>query len=229
MDFLSNLTNTTAANFFKSAASNIGSLFSSTASKATGFLGFGEGPKYPKATGIDKTFGLDSYGDFAEKIPLTKSRNEFLKRGQGMQNIDFNKYDSYQKYGMGIIPPAKKGFNAYDKIKNSIFGKFAKAGYDAYTSGREKRQAMIEAFPTAGKVDVSGLGASSITPGFGFASQATNRNAYGANQAAQAAIQAALANIKIQNAMLAQIKATKPNINLTSVNNSINTRLSRRA
>jgi len=35
--------------------------------------------------------------------------------------------------------------------------------------------------------------------------------------------------VKIQNAMLAQIKATKPNINLTSVNNSINTRLSRRA
>ena len=87
---------------------------------------------------------------------------------------------------------------------------------------------MIEAFPTAGKVDASGLGAASIKPGFCFASRATNRNASQANQAAQAAIQAALANIKIQNAMLSQIKGTKPTITLNSVNNSINTRLSRR-
>ena len=218
MDFLSNLTNTSAANFFKGAVTKIGSFFSGTASKASGFLGDYDkglsGPKYPKSKGIDETFGVSSYQGFTQSNPRLSSVGQQLYRPLPSA-----------RYTGG----PEVGFNAFDKIKNSIFGKFAKAGYDAYTSGREKRQAMIKAFPTAGKVDASGLGASSITPGFGFASQATNRNAYGANQAAQAAIQAALANIKIQNAMLAQIKATKPNINLTSVNNSINTRLSRRA
>ena len=233
MDFLSNLTNTSVGNFFKGAVGNIGSFFSGTASKASGFLGVGEGPKYPRATGVDKTFGLDSYGDYAKKIPLTKSRNEFLQRGQGKQNIDFNKYDSYQKYGMRLVHgiPSEsifnKGFNAFKRIKETFTT--MQGLKNMYETGRGRRKATMEAFPKASRADVSGLGASSITPGFGFASQATNRNAYGANQAAQAAIQAALANIKIQNAMLAQIKATKPTINLTSVNNSINTRLSRRA
>ena len=219
MDFLSNLTNTSVGNFFKGAVGNIGSLFSSTASKATGFLGFGEGPKYPKARGIDETFGVSSYQDFKQSNPRLSSVGQQLYRPLPSA-----------RYTGG----SQTGFTFFDKIKSFVSDKsklieLGKKGYDAYTSGRGRRKAIMEAFPTAGKVDVSGLGASSITPGFGFASQATNRNAYGANQAAEAAIKAALANIKIQNAMLAQIKATKPNINLTSVNNSINTRLSRRA
>lgn len=218
MDFLTNLANTSAANFFKSAVSNIGSFFSGTASKTSGFLGDYDkglsGPKYPKSKGIDETFGISSYQGFKQSNPRLSSVGQQLYRPLPSA-----------RYTGG----SEVGFSAFDKIKNSFFGKFAKAGYDAYTSGREKRQAMIEAFPKASRADVSGLDASSITPGFGFASQATNRNAYGANQAAEAAIKAALANIKIQNAMLAQIKATKPTINLTSVNNSINTRLSRRA
>ena len=219
MDFLSNLTNTSVGNFFKGAVGNIGSFFSGTTSKATGFLGFGEGPKYPKSKGIDETFGVSSYQDFTQSNPKLSTVGQRLYRPLPSA-----------RYTGG----AEVGFSFFDKIKSFVSDKnrlieFGKKGYDAYTSGREKRQAMIKAFPTAGKVDVSGFGASSVTPGFGFASRATNRNAYGANQAAQAAIQAALANVKIQNAMLAQIKATKPNINLTSVNNSINTRLSRRA
>lgn len=216
MDFLSNLTNTSAANFFKGAVTNIGNLFSGTASKASGFLGVGDsyqGPKIPKSKGIDETFGISSYQGFKQSNPKLSTVGQRL----------FKPLPSARYTGGSEI-----GFSVFDKIKNSFFGKFAKAGYDAYTSGRTKREAMIEAFPTAGKVDASGLGASSITPGFGFASRATNRNAYQANQAAQAAIQAALANIKIQNAMLSQIKGTKPTITLNSVNNSINTRLSRR-
>ena len=216
MDFLSNLTNTSAANFFKGAVGNIGSFFSGTASKASGFLGVGDsyqGPKIPKSKGIDETFGISSYQGFKQSNPKLSTVGQRL----------FKPLPSARYTGGSEI-----GFSVFDKIKNSFFGKFAKAGYDAYTSGRTKREAMIEAFPTAGKVDASGLGASSITPGFGFASKATNRNAYQANQAAQAAIQAALANIKIQNAMLSQIKGTKPTITLNSVNNSINTRLSRR-
>ena len=216
MDFLSNLTNTSVGNFFKGAVGNIGSFFSGTASKASGFLGVGDsyqGPKIPKSKGIDETFGISSYQGFKQSNPKLSTVGQRL----------FKPLPSARYTGGSEI-----GFSVFDKIKNSFFGKFAKAGYDAYTSGRTKREAMIEAFPTAGKVDASGLGASSITPGFGFASKATNRNAYQANQAAQAAIQAALANIKIQNAMLSQIKGTKPTITLNSVNNSINTRLSRR-
>jgi len=215
MDFLSNLTNTSVGNFFKGAVGNIGSFFSGTASKASGFLGFGDsyqGPKIPKSKGADKaTEYFGSYQEYA---------------GRGARNME--NYGSYQQYAMRT--PSKSstpGFDFFDKIKQTFMTK--EGLKNLYQAGRERRKATMEAFPTAGKVDASGLGASSITPGFGFASQATNRNAYGANQAAQAAIQAALANIKIQNAMLAQIKATKPNINLTSVNNSINTRLSRRA
>ena len=216
MDFLSNLTNTSVGNFFKGAVGNIGSFFSGTASKASGFLGVGDsyqGPKIPKSKGIDETFGISSYQGFKQSNPKLSTVGQRL----------FKPLPSARYTGGSEV-----GFSVFDKIKNSFFGKFAKAGYDAYTSGRTKREAMIEAFPTAGKVDASGLGASSITPGFGFASRATNRNAYQANQAAQAAIQAALANIKIQNAMLSQIKGTKPTITLNSVNNSINTRLSRR-
>ena len=214
MDFLSNLTNTSVGNFFKNATSSIGSFFSGTANKATGFLGFGEGPKYPKAKGIDETFGVSSYQDFKQSNPRLSSVGQQLYRPLPSA-----------RYTGG----SEVGFSAFDKIKNSFFGKFAKAGYDAYTSGRTKREAMIKAFPKASRADVSGLGASSITPGFGFAPRATRRDAFRNNQAAQAAIQAALANIKIQNAMLAQIKGTKPTITLNSVNNSINTRLSRRA
>ena len=216
MDFLSNLTNTSVGNFFKGAVGNIGSFFSGTASKASGFLGVGDtyqGPKIPKSKGIDETFGISSYQGFKQSNPKLNTVGQRL----------FKPLPSARYTGGPEV-----GFSAFDKIKNSFFGKFAKAGYDAYTSGTDKRQAMIKAFPTAGKVSASGLDASSVTPGFGFASRATNRNAYQANQAAQAAIQAALANIKIQNAMLAQIKGTKPTITLNSVNNSINTRLSRR-
>lgn len=216
MDFLSNLTNTSVGNFFKGAVGNIGSFFSGTASKASGFLGVGDsyqGPKIPKSKGIDETFGISSYQGFKQSNPKLSTVGQRL----------FKPLPSARYTGGPEV-----GFSAFDKIKNSFFGKFAKAGYDAYTSGTDKRQAMIKAFPTAGKVSASGLDASSVTPGFGFASRATNRNAYQANQAAQAAIQAALANIKIQNAMLAQIKGTKPTITLNSVNNSINTRLSRR-
>ena len=216
MDFLSNLTNTSVGNFFKGAVGNIGSFFSGTASKASGFLGVGDsyqGPKIPKSKGIDETFGISSYQGFKQSNPKLSTVGQRL----------FKPLPSARYTGGPEV-----GFSAFDKIKNSFFGKFAKAGYDAYTSGTDKRQAMIKAFPTAGKVSASGLDASSVTPGFGFASRATNRNAYQANQAAQAALQAALANIKIQNAMLAQIKGTKPTITLNSVNNSINTRLSRR-
>lgn len=216
MDFLSNLTNTSVGNFFKGAVGNIGSFFSGTASKASGFLGVGDsyqGPKIPKSKGIDETFGISSYQGFKQSNPKLSTVGQRL----------FKPLPSARYTGGPEV-----GFSAFDKIKNSFFGKFAKAGYDAYTSGTDKRQAMIKAFPTAGKVSASGLDASSVTPGFGFASKATNRNAYQTNQAAQAAIQAALANIKIQNAMLAQIKGTKPTITLNSVNNSINTRLSRR-
>lgn len=216
MDFLSNLTNTSVGNFFKGAVGNIGSFFSGTASKASGFLGVGDsyqGPKIPKSKGIDETFGISSYQGFKQSNPKLSTVGQRL----------FKPLPSARYTGGPEV-----GFSAFDKIKNSFFGKFAKAGYDAYTSGTDKRQAMIKAFPTAGKVSASGLDASSVTPGFGFASRATNRNAYQANQAAQAAIQAALANIKIQNAMLSQIKGTKPTITLNSVNNSINTRLSRR-
>lgn len=218
MDFLSNLTNTSVGNFFKGAVGNIGSFFSGTASKASGFLGDYDkglsGPKYPKSKGIDETFGISSYQGFKQSNPKLSTVGQRL-----FKPLPSARYTGGQ---------TEVGFSVFDKIKNSFFGKFAKAGYDAYTSGTDKRQAMIKAFPTAGKVSASGLDASSVTPGFGFASKATNRNAYQANQAAQAAIQAALANIKIQNAMLSQIKGTKPTITLNSVNNSINTRLSRR-
>ena len=74
---------------------------------------------------------------------------------------------------------------------------------------------MIKAFPKASRADVSGLGASSITPGFGFARQANRRAAFTNNQLSQAAIEAALANDKIQQTMLAAIKSTTPNIKLS--------------
>ena len=72
MDFLSNLTNTSDANFFKGAVTNIGNLFSGTASKASGFLGVGDsyqGPKIPKSKGIDETFGISSYQGFKQSKP----------------------------------------------------------------------------------------------------------------------------------------------------------------
>ena len=206
---------------------NISNFFSGTPSKGL------KGPKYPRAKGFDQTYGLDSYGDYAEEFPRIKAAKDFREKNTGMLNIDFDKYDNYQKYGMRLVHgiPSEsilnKGFNAFKRIKETFTTMQGLKGL--YQDTRERRKATMEAFPTASRANVSGLDASSITPGFGFASRATRRDAFRNNQAAQAAIQAALANIKIQNAMLAQIKATKPTINLTSVNNSINTRLSRRA
>ena len=203
IDYLSNLKNTSVGNFFKSAAGNIGSLFSSTTDKLGGFLGFGdsyEGPKIPKSKGADKaTEYFGSYGEYA-------------KRGaKGME-----RYGSYQQYAM---PPIEtKGFNAFDKIKEGFFstGKKIVGRFTDPTSNiLDKIGQTAKDFPTArGKRTISGLDASSLTPGFGFAPRANRRDAFRNDQLAQAAIQAALANVKIQRTMLTAIKGTAPTITL---------------
>jgi len=206
IDYLSNLTNTSVGNFFKSATSNIGSFFSGTASKASGFLGVGEGPKYPKAKGIDETFGVSSYQDFKQSNPRLSTVGQQLYRPLPSA-----------RYTGG----PEVGFNAFDRIKNSLTGGIGKKIVDRFTdpylnvTGRMKETAKN--FPTArNKTSASGLGASSITPGFGFAPRANRRDAFRNDQLAQAAIEAALANIKIQRAMLTAIKSTAPNITLAS-------------
>ena len=200
-----NLTNTSVGNFFKGAAGNIGSFLSGTTDKVSGFLGVGEGPRYPKAKGIDETFGVSSYQDFKQSNPKLSTVGQRLYRPLPSA-----------RYTGG----PEVGFSVFDKLKQSSLFKLGKKGYDYFqTEMGQKALARIksipENFPTAERVDTSGLGASSITPGFGFASQATNRNAYGANQLSQAAIEAALANVKIQQTMLASIKSTTPNIKLS--------------
>ena len=203
IDYLSNLKNTSVGNFFKGAVGNIGSLFSSTTDKLGGFLGFGdsyEGPKIPKSKGADKaTEYFGSYGEYA-------------KRGaKGME-----RFGSYQQYAM---PPIEtKGFNAFDKIKEGFFSRGKKI-VDRFTAADsnilDKIGQTAKDFPTArGRKTISGLDASSLTPGFGFAPRANRRDAFRNDQLAQAAIQAALANVKIQRAMLTAIKGTTPTITL---------------
>ena len=126
MDFLSNLTNTSVVNFFKNATSSIGSFFSVTASKTSGFLGDYDkglsGPKYPKSKGIDETFGVSSYQGFKQSNPRLSSVGQQLYRP-----LPSSRYTG----------GSEVGFSDFDRIKNSFFGKFVKTGYDAYTSGKE--------------------------------------------------------------------------------------------
>jgi hypothetical protein len=203
-----NLTNTSVGNFFKGAAGNIGSFFSGTTDKVSGFLGVGDsyqGPKIPKSKSIDETFGVSSYQGFKQSNPKLSTVGQRLYRPLPSA-----------RYTGG----SEVGFNAFDKLKQSSLFKLGKKGYDYFqTTKGQKALARIksipESFPTAERVDTSGFGASSITPGFDFARQANRRDAFTNNQLSQAAIEAALANVKIQQTMLAAIKSTTPNIKLS--------------
>ena len=200
-----NLTNTSVVNFFKGAAGSIGSFFSGTTDKVSGFLGVGEGPRYPKAKGIDETFGVSSYQDFKQSNPKLSTVGQRLYRPLPSA-----------RYTGG----PEVGFSVFDKLKQSSLYKLGKKGYDYFQTEKGQKalgriKSIPESFPTAGRVDTSGFGASSITPGFGFARQANRRDAFTNNQLSQAAIEAALANVKIQQTMLAAIKSTTPNIKLS--------------
>lgn len=203
MDFLSNLTNTSVGNFFKSATSNLGSFFSGTTDKVGGFLGLS-----PKSLSKEK-IASESFGSYGQ----------YAQRNKNANISSFGSYQDAVSSSIGGPTQSVPGFSAFDKIKNSFSSGVGKKIVDRFTnpysnvSGRLKETAKN--FPTArNKTSTSGLGASSITPGFGFAPRATRRDALRNNQVAQAAIEAALANVKIQRTMLTAIKRTAPNITL---------------
>ena len=193
------------------------------------------GDFYKSITGSLSNFTSGGTSDSKESMHRIGWNDGFISPDISSKS-NSDKFSEYGKFGRSYhVGKYTSGFGFFTNIKDRISGsKYYKAAkgsklfdvgkklWSAYSKGTEKRQAMTKAFPTAvDKTSLAAFDASSVTPGYGFAAKANRRDAFKNNQLSQAAIEAALANVKIQRIMLAAIKSTAPNIRLSDTKISV--------
>lgn len=207
-NFISNLRNTSVGDFWKR---NIYSPVSDF------FSGGGGGSSF-----LDSYDKNDYRAGFSSLTRTKVGPEAFVKRYSG-------------SVGRRIGP--KTGFGFFDNILNKVkpaWDLFKGSGFvDAIGSGaaearREQIMKQYSDIASRRRARSSRIGldsASSMTPGFGRRDTRRAGSAFDKSPASKLAIEAALANLQIRQALLAQVTATRPNINVSAANTSIRTTL----